>query len=73
MSHDEIWSGIRDGAGWVRRERTAAEVARLVRTAVEVSFLAKDEKAALRARVDAELAQAMRDSGVEEADDDAHA
>ncbi|MBI3971443.1 MAG: adenosine deaminase [Chloroflexi bacterium] len=44
---------------------TAAELAALVRTAVEVSFLPKDEMAALRARFDRELETAACETGVD--------
>jgi aminodeoxyfutalosine deaminase len=44
---------------------TAAELATLVRTGVEVSFLPEAEKAALRTRIDAELVDAAREAGVD--------
>ena len=44
---------------------TAAELGALVRTGVEVTFLPETEKAALRARIDTELATAARAAGVE--------
>jgi adenosine deaminase len=43
---------------------TAAELATLIRTGVEVSFLPEAEKAALRARIDAELVDAARQAGI---------
>lgn len=43
---------------------TASELAALVRAGVEVSFLPDAEKAALGARIDAELAEAARDAAV---------
>ncbi len=43
---------------------TPAELAALVRTGVDVSFLPEPEKAALRARIEAELAAAAADAGV---------
>jgi aminodeoxyfutalosine deaminase len=44
---------------------TAAELAALIRTGVEVSFLPEAEKAMLRACIDAELADAARRAGVD--------
>jgi aminodeoxyfutalosine deaminase len=44
---------------------TAAELAALVRTGVEVSFLPEAEKEALRCRIDTELVAAARAAGVE--------
>jgi adenosine deaminase len=44
---------------------TAAELAALIRTGVEVSFLPAAEKAVLRARIDAELTDAARQAGVD--------
>lgn len=43
---------------------TAPELASLVRTGVEASFLPDEEKKALRTRIDAELAAATRDADV---------
>lgn len=43
---------------------TPTELANLTRTAVKVSFLPDDEKASLRAEVEADLAEAARESGV---------
>jgi adenosine deaminase len=45
---------------------TAAELATLVRTAVDVSFTTTDEKAALGARIDAEIEAAWQESGADE-------
>ena len=45
---------------------TARELADVVRTAADVSFTAKAEKAALRARIDAEIETALRDTGADE-------
>ena len=44
---------------------TAAELAALIRTGVEVSFLPEAEKAALRARIEAELTDAARQAGID--------
>ncbi len=44
---------------------TAAELANFVRTGVEVSFLSAAEKTTLRTRIEAELADAAREAGVE--------
>lgn len=43
---------------------SAAELATLVRTAVEVSFLPEAQKLALRARIEAELADVARETGI---------
>lgn len=45
---------------------TARDLAALVRTAVDVSFTSKTEKAALAARIDADIETALRESGAGE-------